>query len=107
MKKPIALVLFILFVSMSCFAQTKSRKYEYAIVQLDDYKNKVNIIYGTSKEVDFNELKNIKSFDNLRRNTGIVVDALNYMDEQGYDLVSSVSAGNLYHYTFRREIKNK
>ena len=106
MKKLITLLFFVLFISATtCYSQTKGRKYEYAIVQLDDIKNKVNIIYGSAKEVDFNDMKNAKPFDNLRRNTGIVVDALNYMDEQGYDLISSVSAGNLYHYTFRREIK--
>src|SRR3954462_2887953 len=101
MKKLITLLVFVLFVSAYCYSQAKSRKYEYAIVQMDDYKNKVNIIYGSDKEVDFNNLKKVEAFDNLRKNTAVVMYALNYMDEQGYDLVSSVSAGNLYHYTFR------
>lgn len=107
MKKLITLLLFILFVSAYCYSQTKGRKYEYAVVQMDDYKNRVRIVYGRNKEVDFNDLIKAESFDGFRRNTGVVVDALNYMDEQGYELVSSVSAGSLYHYTFRREIKNK
>jgi len=104
MKKLITLLLFALFVSVNSYSQTATRKYEYAIVQLRE--SDLIICYGNKKEEDFNAMKNLESKGFASKHTNNMVDALNYMDEQGYELVSSVSVGAItYQYTFRREIK--
>ncbi len=84
------------------------RKYEYANVYFYDYaRKKLKIYYGKGKEENFAAINNIGE-DQLSMSH--VIDALNYMDEQGYELVSTMSDNSegttlVLHYIFRREIK--
>lgn len=104
MKKLIILLLFVWLVSISCDAQTAERKYEYAIVHL--WSNEIKIFYGNKKEEDFNAIKNLDLKGYAWKNASSLVDALNYMDGQGYELASALAgSGNYYQYTFKREIK--
>ena len=104
MKKLISLLLFVLFVSINVYSQTTARKYEYAIIHSGG--KRINIDYGNNRFESFKELMKSKSKDTDYTD----VDALNYMDEQGYELfstyieTSSIGAYG-YNYVFKREIK--
>lgn len=111
MKKLIMLLSFAILISLNMYAQTPERKYEYAIVHLDEHKkNEIIIYYGKKRQENFAEVKNAKIEDGNLKNTNVVVDALNYMDEKGYELVSTYSVpvvgmGVGFQYVFRKEIK--
>jgi len=102
MKKLITLLLFVMIVSVNSEAQTAGRKYEHVIVSY--YGIHISIDYGNNREEKFKDIMKAKS-----KNKYSMTDALNYMDEQGYELISShaTSPGvvTTEYYIFRREIK--
>jgi hypothetical protein len=106
---------FVAVIAFNSQSQSKTRKYEYAIVTEDEFgKDKLMIYYGDGRKEDFAELKKIKLESGNNNNMNNVTDALNYMDEQGYELVSSTmttislyGTPSYYQYVFRRETKNK
>lgn len=112
MKKLFSLLLFIVFVSVVSNAQTIQRKYEYGAVYYDSYgqKGKLIINYGNNRMENLALTKKIVLESHFDEDMKNIVDALNYMDEQGYELVSSYKidrGGTTYgaNYIFRREIK--
>ncbi|HLG34422.1 MAG TPA: hypothetical protein VI757_06030 [Bacteroidia bacterium] len=105
MKKFITLLLLASFVSVNSYSQTAARKYEYAIV--DVYASRIYIDYGNNRNEDFKDVMKSKK----KEKEYSQVDALNYMDEQGYELVSTIAeaggggATTSLKYIFKREIK--
>ena len=67
------------------------------------------IFYNDGREEDFASIKKIKLHNYYRDDPANINNALNYMDEQGYELISSTSSSlGIHHfekYIFRREIK--
>ena len=114
MKTLLTLLLFVLLFAGNNYAQTIVRKYEYAIVFLDEYgKNKIIIHYGNKIEENFAEIKKIELEGGRFNNTSNIVDAFNYMDGKGYELVTTlvenIGQGTTtgHQYIFRREIKQE
>ena len=90
MKKLIIVLLIAISVVVVLHAQTGTRKYEYVIV------NELGFIdYGNHKTEKFKDIKG-KDYS--------MPDILNYMDEQGYELINSF-ASPVERYIFRREVK--
>jgi hypothetical protein len=87
MKKLIIILIIVISVAVVLYAQTISNKYEYAMVK-DRGGFGIIIIYGKNQKENF-------------KNGNELVDAFNYMDEKGYELVSSSDI----QYVFKREIK--
>ena len=103
MKKFITLLVFVLFVSVYAYSQTTTGKYEYALVQ-DAGGKLIFINYGNNKSEEFKEVVKNSSKDKAYR----LVDAFNYMEEQGYELIISVPRDDNSPWSkhiFRREIK--
>jgi len=71
-------------------------------------KNKIVISYDSIRQENYGEIKKL-TLKGYNKNTKYVTEALNYMDEQGYELFSSMSSmapfGFIEKYVFRREIK--
>ncbi|HKB45771.1 MAG TPA: hypothetical protein VKC90_15345 [Chitinophagaceae bacterium] len=110
MKNLIAVLLFALLISLTSYSQTTNRKYEYAIVILQGSPDQIIINYGNNRSENFSELKKIKSGKIMSETINYLIDAFNYLDEQGYELVSTYnesSVGRSFenHYVFKREIK--
>jgi hypothetical protein len=110
MKTFITLLLLTLFVSVNAFSQAAERKYEHATVFYNiQGKGSITIYYGKDRREIINQTKNIKTKGYFEDDGNYVMDALNYMDEQGYELVSSHGIVNValngVQYVFRRELK--
>ena len=109
--KRIALLLLLCFAySSEIFAQDTAYKYEYAIVEYNltgVSRPTLIIYYGNEKMEDFAKLKNVKLIPNFFGNTAVIADLLNYMSEQGWELVGNSSgfSTHSHHYIFRREKK--
>jgi hypothetical protein len=88
MKKFTVILLIAVSVVAALYAQTEvTRKYEYAMVK-DKGGFGIVILYGKNQKENF-------------KNGNDLVDAFNYMDEKGYEPVSSSD----FQYIFRREVK--
>ena|SRR6185295_1656375 len=111
MKTFTTLLLLAFFVSVNVYSQTAVRKYEYATVHYNvQGKGSIIIYYGNDRKEIFSQSRNIKTKGYFDDDANYIMDALNYMDEQGYELASTyVLPGQYsvygYSYVFKREIK--
>ena len=114
MKTIVTLLVSVLICSACAHAQSANKKYVYAFVFLEEpeaKESKLVIDYGNGREENFAELKKFELEKN-RRNTNHVVDAFNYMDEQGYEYVNCLTSyrgGGWYgeKYVFRKEARTR
>ena len=108
MKKT-ALILMILFINSSLFAQTDSSKIEQycqVIATPRLLSNKVTIDIDFGEEKSFWADTRLRSYDGKLKKFNTVIDALNFMGREGWVFINAypVRNGNtdIYHFGFKR-----